>query len=57
MHAVRMGHIPENQQKQNMCTASIQRWANVEAAQRLPRWSNTAQTLHKIPCLPGKHLK
>ena len=54
MHAVRTGHRPVTQQTQNMCTAPIQRWANVEAAQSLRRWSNTAQTLHKSPMFAGK---
>ena len=41
-------------QTQNMCTAPIQRWPNVGAVQRLRRWSNTAQTLHKCPTIAGK---
>ena len=42
------------QQTQNMCTAPIQRWPNVGAVQRLRRWSNTAETLHKCPMIAGK---
>ena len=42
------------QQTQNMCTAPIQRWPNVRAVQRLRRWSNTTQTLHKCPMIAGK---
>ena len=53
-HCLNASCLLGTQQTQNMCTAPIQRWPNVGAVQRLLRWSNTAQTLHKCPMIAGK---
>ena len=53
-HCLNASCLLGTRQTQNMCTALIQRWPNVGAVQRLRRWSNTAQTLHKCLMIARK---